>query len=844
MKLWPVPLRGTRGFGFVGFAIAHATLLVGYLAAPQVLAGLSPSQIAWDAGSAYIAVLPFEVAFPYVVRTDQDGRSSSALELFENGKRLGPAHSGHAEICERGHGRYSHWGNALWFAASDSSDPRINGRSYTAITTASVSPVLPLAVAVADLLLLIAVRRRIAGFIGRRSGALATGGIFICVAAAALVAGGVLGRVNASGGPPKDPALVLDTLRHAILGVGLVILHWLPGIALARLLLRTGTLADLMLLGFPLGMGFSAALAAIVLLAPHGTLFAALCWIACALGLIGLRPSVDELRGLTWTAMVSAPFSIGFGCWLGLLWHGPTDSLPGSPTGDLVFYAASIELLSFSPFPHLNLGYERVPFGGYYNQLFPSIGAALGRTITVEPFLFVLSAGGAFFVFSLALALRAYVLAVPSLALGPYHGVLILWLSVIVAMRYPTWAVESVPMIYLAPVVIAVAHWVSKPQLWASLIATAIAVVGSALGKVVAVTVLGPVGLAAAALRVVELRGAGKLVAIAAAGGCATYAVMLLARFADLLSTVPLGPTSRQMAMQGLDLLTLAPYLARDLSSALLAFLAFLFVPPLIALCIAGGFLLFLTYPFLFNADFLCSSLLFGLFVHRAMERRRSHGTIALAALSLAVPAILLTDPSGWPSGIAWLACVGGASGVALSRRLPPTGGRRRVGFIVGTALGTTLTLCLGLVAVARGYVIVDSGWRSGAPELTPAVREIWFAVRELTPSDALIFTDQVSLQPRLLGSWNTYASMGRRQVFVSNLYQNEVTSSNLQRATSDLRENEAVLTGKLAPDQLHLRGRYSAYFAVVSIGRSVPGGWRRVFANEDYALYAILASP
>ena len=76
-------------------------------------------------------------------------------------------------------------------------------------------------------------------------------------------------------------------------------------------------------------------------------------------------------------------------------------------------------------------------------------------------------------------------------------------------MRYPTWAVESVPMIYLAPVVIAVAHWVSKPQLWASLIATAIAVVGSALGKVVAVTVLGPVGLAAAALRVVELRGLG-----------------------------------------------------------------------------------------------------------------------------------------------------------------------------------------------------------------------------------------------------------------------------------------------------------------------------------------------
>jgi hypothetical protein len=50
----------------------------------------------------------------------------------------------------------------------------------------------------------------------------------------------------------------------------------------------------------------------------------------------------------------------------------------------------------------------------------------MGMRVTVEPFLFVLSAGGAFFVLSHALALRAYVLAAPSLALGPYQGVLVL----------------------------------------------------------------------------------------------------------------------------------------------------------------------------------------------------------------------------------------------------------------------------------------------------------------------------------------------------------------------------------------------------------------------------------
>jgi hypothetical protein len=117
-------------------------------------------------------------------------------------------------------------------------------------------------------------------------------------------------------------------------------------------------------------------------------------------------------------------------------------------------------------------------------------------------------------------------------------------------------------------------------------------------------------------------------------------------------------------------------------------------------------------------------------------------------------------------------------------------------------------------------------------------VRQIWLAVKERTPSDALIFTDQTGIEPTLLGSWNTYAFISARQIFVSNLYINSTTRNNRQHALDLLRENDAVLNGKLRPPQLTLRGRYSGYFAVISRVRPVPAGWVEIFENDRYALY------
>jgi pectate lyase len=66
-----------------------------------------------------------------VAGDSQSAPSNSTLKVFENGKELSAAHSKHDDIRKIGKGRFSHWLNALYFSASDNTDPRTNGRTYT-----------------------------------------------------------------------------------------------------------------------------------------------------------------------------------------------------------------------------------------------------------------------------------------------------------------------------------------------------------------------------------------------------------------------------------------------------------------------------------------------------------------------------------------------------------------------------------------------------------------------------------------------------------------------------------------------------------------------------------------
>lgn len=77
-----------------------------------------------EAGQCYTLELPSELL--------SDQESISAVQVFEDGRPLGPGHAGHADIRALGAGRFSHWKGQLYFSASDNSDPRVNGRRYLA----------------------------------------------------------------------------------------------------------------------------------------------------------------------------------------------------------------------------------------------------------------------------------------------------------------------------------------------------------------------------------------------------------------------------------------------------------------------------------------------------------------------------------------------------------------------------------------------------------------------------------------------------------------------------------------------------------------------------------------
>jgi SAM-dependent methyltransferase len=55
----------------------------------------------------------------------------STWRLLEDDKPIGISHAMHAEISGLGAGRYSHWGDTLYFSTSDNSDPNSNGRHYS-----------------------------------------------------------------------------------------------------------------------------------------------------------------------------------------------------------------------------------------------------------------------------------------------------------------------------------------------------------------------------------------------------------------------------------------------------------------------------------------------------------------------------------------------------------------------------------------------------------------------------------------------------------------------------------------------------------------------------------------
>jgi hypothetical protein len=119
----PATLLVLAALGWPAFSASGA-----WLTAPPGLMPcgvLDPLRVQADSGHAYVA--PY-----FAVGGDEDSaRAKSNVQLLEDAAPLGPPHSLHADIRMVGNGRYDHWQHALYFSASDNSDPRSNGRTYS-----------------------------------------------------------------------------------------------------------------------------------------------------------------------------------------------------------------------------------------------------------------------------------------------------------------------------------------------------------------------------------------------------------------------------------------------------------------------------------------------------------------------------------------------------------------------------------------------------------------------------------------------------------------------------------------------------------------------------------------
>ncbi|HEY3160318.1 MAG TPA: hypothetical protein VGJ78_15240 [Vicinamibacterales bacterium] len=76
-----------------------------------------------------------ELGLAYIASTGRPDLSSherfSSAVVLEDGRVLGPPNAQHADIRSAGRGRFSFWHDYVYLSASDTTDPRTNGRRYT-----------------------------------------------------------------------------------------------------------------------------------------------------------------------------------------------------------------------------------------------------------------------------------------------------------------------------------------------------------------------------------------------------------------------------------------------------------------------------------------------------------------------------------------------------------------------------------------------------------------------------------------------------------------------------------------------------------------------------------------
>jgi 2-polyprenyl-6-hydroxyphenyl methylase/3-demethylubiquinone-9 3-methyltransferase len=86
-----------------------------------------PRPIQWQRGRMWSVSA---TDFRHLADKASDTKTKSPVFLFEDNQQLAFPHSMHDHIAKHGSGRFSHWGDLIYFSTSDNSNPNTNGRIY------------------------------------------------------------------------------------------------------------------------------------------------------------------------------------------------------------------------------------------------------------------------------------------------------------------------------------------------------------------------------------------------------------------------------------------------------------------------------------------------------------------------------------------------------------------------------------------------------------------------------------------------------------------------------------------------------------------------------------------
>jgi hypothetical protein len=648
---------------------------------------------------------------------------------------------------------------------------------------------------------------------------------------AAAIIGGVLLVKNTSTAS-HDAALVLNLGIHLLLGVILTAVIFAAGSGL-MLLARRRQLAfdDLVLRAFLPGALFVGASAAVSIYVPLGGWLAMSMIIGSLLPLLRYRPSrAIASRAMIVLAIVLPP-SLLLASMMAFTFHGPTTTLGGYLYSDSNIYFHSTITLAQQFAPLRNLGVEGATFG-YVDMLPPFIMAALLPQTWFDPFLFMSASLVVMTALSLGLMLAmldsAWRTGKSGLSGAPLWFVCAL---VTITPRYPSWIVESPPVVFALPIIISTVYlWRTAGRDLGKLgKALGTVVIGSAVSKVVMFAVLVPLVLPDLVRAVVSRMNWRILVlgSIAFATVTIYVAVMLATYLPFYIPWISLTAHNDWIMM------------ARAGGAILLAIAASRMGLPGLTIAAWSGVGFYLLLPGLFHPTLMTVILVTALVVIEEPGRLARSRLALSVALLLLLPFPLLVEPGYHTIVAAWGLTAPFVVAAALRVRAGPVSAAAPRPWQRSSAEGLAITLAIvlpsvALVAPARAIP------PSAAYVFTPEMRDIWLAVRDRTPQDSLIFTDQTDDTESRLSGFNEYALISGRQFFLVSSHLYAPFRYDRARRLAALRENSDVLSGKLRPSVLTLSREYSGYFAVISASHPAPPDAVLVYQNTRYRLYQL----